>query len=146
MKNEKGITLMALIIYIILTLLVVAMLASISTMFFNNTEFLEESSKYAGEYNKFNMYFIEDVKKNNKVYSISETGNELVFIDGTTYVYQENAIYRDKVKICENITDLLFTKREDNTTGTKKEIVNVQIEINGADSFTADNDYVLKYW
>ena len=34
---------------------------------------------------------------------------KLVFIDGTTYVYQDKAIYRDKVKICENITDFLFT-------------------------------------
>ena len=146
MKSENGITLMALIIYIVLTLLVVTMLATISTMFLNNTEFLEESSKYTNEFNKFNMYFIEDVKNNKKTYSLSENGKKLVFVDGTTYIYQDNAIYRDKVKICDNITNCVFTKREDNTTGTKKEIINVQMEIAGQETFSSNNDYVLKYW
>ena len=82
MKKENGITLMSLIIYIILMLLVVAMLATMSTMFFKNTKIIEDESKYSGEFNKFNMFFIEDVKKSNSVYSINP--REIVFLDGTT--------------------------------------------------------------
>ncbi|MBP3256349.1 MAG: hypothetical protein J6M60_07720 [Clostridia bacterium] len=144
MKKENGITLMSLIIYIILMLLVVAMLATMSTMFFKNTKIIEDESKYSGEFNKFNMFFIEDVKKSNSVYSINP--REIVFLDGTTYAYQNNAIYRDKVKICDNITSCTFSNRTDDMSGVNKEIINVKIEMSGSDTFVADNDYVLKYW
>ena len=144
MKKEEGITLMSLIIYITILLIVVTMLATISTMFFKNTNIIEDDTQYSGEFNKFNMYFVEDVKKNSSTYTVNS--NEVVFLDGTTYRYEDGAIYRDKVKICTNITKCIFTKRIDNATGTNKEIINVQIGINENNNFETSNDYVLKYW
>lgn len=64
MKTQKGITLLSLIVYIILLTFVIAMLSVVSSLFFSNTKYITENSKNISEFNKFNMYFIEDVKNN----------------------------------------------------------------------------------
>ena len=141
MKNEKGITLVAVIIYIILLLIVTAMLSTMSQFFFENTKFIEDSSKYSSEFNKFNMFFIEDIKNNKSTYEVSES--KVVLKDGTTYEYKEAGIYRDKVKICNNISKCVFTKR---IVNGEKEIIQVEMEVNNEKNFKVYNDYVLKYW
>jgi hypothetical protein len=143
-KSERGVTLMSLIIYVIVLIIVAVMLAMMTNNFFRNTEILEETSRYAGEFNKFNMYFIEDVKKSTRSYSV--TSSEIIFKDGTTYEYRNGEIYRDKVKLCSNITNCMFTKRIETSGGIDKEIINVQIGIDGSNNFEVNNDYVLKYW
>ena len=144
MKNQKGITLISLIMYIVLLVIVTAMLATVSSMFFSNTKYLTDSSKYASEFNKFNMYFIEDVKNNKDVYSISE--KEIIFEDGTVYTYKnqnnDNGIYRNKIKICSNIGYCGFKKIEEDN----KKIINVHIVVNGSKLFETANNYVLRYW
>lgn len=145
MKQEKGITLVSLIIYIILLMFVVAILSNISQHFYSNTSYIQEMGKYISEFNKFNMYFIEDIKNNSDTYTV--TKDKLVFADGTIYTYSNKSIYRNKVEICTNINICEFTKREeqDKNNFTKK-IVNVKMEIEGSKTFNSENDYVLKYW
>ena len=101
MKSEKGITLISLIIYVVLLLIVVSFLSVVSTHFYSSTKYLMDNGKYVSEFDKFNMYFIEDVKNNIDVYSI-ET-NKIVFEDGTAYTYLNKSVYRNKVEICKNI-------------------------------------------
>lgn len=147
MKTQKGITLLSLIIYMIVLTIVIAMLATISELFFSNTKYITENSKYIAEFNKFNMYFIEDVKKNKTIKSISD--NEIVLEDGTTYYYQaspDNSIYRNKVKICKNIALCKFTQTQETIKNTTKYIVHVHMAIQGSKLFEATNEYVLKYW
>lgn len=145
MKSEKGITLISLIIYIILLIFVVTILEAISQHFYSNTSYIQEMGKYISEFNKFNMYFIEDVKNNSDTYEISE--NKVVFEDGTIYTYTNKTIYRNKVEICTNINTCIFNKREetDKNNFTKK-IINVKLEIESSKVFNTENDYVLKYW
>lgn len=147
MKSEKGITLMSLIVYIIAMCLVMATLAVISEFFFNNKEHIVDSSRNISEYNKFNMYFIEDVKNNKSTYTV--TDNEIIFEDGTSYTFiqnEDNSIYRNKVKICENIKHCKFTKINKIVDEVEKEIIEVHIVINGAQLFESTNEYVLRYW
>lgn len=147
MKSEKGITLMTLIIYIIVMCIVLAMLSLVSDMFFSNTNYLKDTTKYMSEYNKFNMYFIEDVKNNKDILSISDT--EIIFEDGTIYSYKpspDNSIYRNKVKICNNIGYCKFSNKEETTNNTTKKIIEVYMIINGTKFFETNNQYVLKYW
>lgn len=147
MKSEKGITLMTLIIYIIVMCLVLSMLAIISDLFYANKDYITENAKYMAEYNKFSMYFIEDVKNNKDILTI--TSNEIVFEDGTTYNYKaspDNSIYRDKVKICTNIAYCNFSQIEELVNNTTKKIINVHVIINGANIFETNNQYVLRYW
>lgn len=145
MKKEKGITLTSLIIYIVLLIFVVSILSIISQYFYANTSYVTETGKYVSEFNKFNMYFIEDVKNNSDVYSIEE--NEIVFEDGTTYTYLNQSIYRNKVEICKNIYTCIFTeKQEIDDNNFIKKIINVRIVVNGSKVFDSQNDYVLRYW
>lgn len=147
MKSEKGITLMTLIIYMIVMSLVIAMLALVSDLFYANTNYITENSKYISEYNKFTMYFVEDVKNNKDILQI--TNNEIVFEDGTVYTYKsspDNSIYRNKVKICTNIAYCQFDKIEEETDKVIKKILQVHMIIKGSKLFETNNEYVLKYW
>lgn len=64
MKSQKGITLISLIIYMIVMVLVISTLSILSRFFFSNKNHLLDESRYISEYNKFNMYFIADAKRN----------------------------------------------------------------------------------
>lgn len=145
MKSEKGITLTYLIIYIILLILVVSTLSIVSTHFYSNTKYLMDNGKYVSEFDKFNMYFIEDVKNNKETYSVDT--NKIVFEDGTIYTYSEKSIYRNKVELCRNIENCIFSKLEetDDNNFTKK-IINVKLSIAGENKFETEINYVLKYW
>lgn len=145
MKSEKGITLTYLIIYVVLLILVVSTLSIVSTHFYSNTKYLMDNGKYVSEFDKFNMYFIEDVKNNKETYS--EDSNKIVFEDGTIYTYSEKSIYRNKVELCRNIESCIFSKLEetDDNNFTKK-IINVKLSTAGENKFETEINYVLKYW
>lgn len=145
MKSEKGITLTYLIIYVVLLILVVSTLSIVSTHFYSNTKYLMDNGKYVSEFDKFNMYFIEDVKNNKETYSVDS--NKIVFEDGTIYTYLEKSIYRNKVELCRNIESCIFSKLEetDDNNFTKK-IINVKLSTAGENKFETEINYVLKYW
>lgn len=106
MKSEKGITLISIIVYMIGIILVISILASLSNFFFQNKNYLLENDRYISEYNKFNMYFINDVKNNKTaeietIYQKDASGNEvisdgnkveagmrIILADGTVYTYR----------------------------------------------------------
>ena len=144
MKKERGITLISLIIYIIVLCIVIAMLAMVSDMFYKNTDYLKDNSKYVAEYNKFNMYFIEDVKNNKDTYKVEE--NEIIFEDGTMYTYTEDGVYRNKIKICNNVAWCAFSKSEVETDDITKNIIKVYMIIDGTKLYETENEYVLRYW
>lgn len=147
MKSNRGITLISLIVYMVVLTIVISMLAMVSDLFFNNTNYIMDNGKYISEFNKFNMYFIEDVKNNSKVTSASS--DEIIFDDGTIYTYKgdkDKGIYRNKVKICENISLCEFSKKENTVDGFTKNILVVRIAIRGNKLFDTTNEYVLKYW
>lgn len=149
MKKEKGITLISLIIYIISLTLILSLLALISQNFYKNSNLITEKGKYISEYNKFNMFFIEDCKKNSDIYNISPEKNTITFEDGTTYTYksEDSGIYRNKVKICKNIIFCDFEKEvitdESNFT---KNTIKVNVTLGEESSFSSTTSYVLKYW
>ena len=131
MKSEKGITLIMLVTYIVLTTIALAILATISNYFYNNVYYLNNKAMYAAEFNKFNVYMVQDVKRNTKVniqVPTQENPNQdtiIAFGNGNRYIYYnsptskyKNAIYRvtqvkdangnvikdENGKITENIT------------------------------------------
>lgn len=144
MKSEKGITLVTLVLYIIVLLIVVGVLNSIHEMFYANLKHITNNSKNVSEFNKFNMYFIEDVK-NNRNAQVSQSEKEVIFDDGTKYTYSDKGIYRNKVKICNNIESCNFTLRNEEHS-TEKKIIKVNMTIKASNIFDAENDYVLRYW
>ena len=122
MKSQKGITLLSLIIYIVVILVVIGTLSVVSQNFYSSSSYITEMGKYVAEFDKFNMFFIEDVKNNENIYSITE--NQIIFEDGTIYTYSEQSIYRNKIEICSNIYTCVFTQKEetDQNNFTKKRL------------------------
>jgi len=147
LKSNKGVTLTILVIYMIVLVLTIGILANISGNFYKNKDYILNNGKYISEFNKFNMYFIEDVKNNSSIYSISN--NEIIFADGTVYTYKANpdkAIYRNKVQICKNIEYCEFTNREEVVDTVTKNIIKVKMMFNATELFETSTDYVLRYW
>ena len=147
MKSEKGITLTSLVVYVVVATVVISIMAVISSFFFSNMTLINGQEQYALEFNKFNMFFINDVK-NNKNAQI-DTGR-VVFEDGTIYEYRasEKAIYRNNIKIAKEIEEIGFIEStyQVPNTQTTKNLVNVKMTIGKDNKFSKTIEYVFKYW
>ena len=106
------------------------------------------------EFNKFNMYFIEDVKTNKQAeikQLMSNDGKnvlQIAFEDGDTYRYikEEKTIYKNMQKIAKNIQDLDAMQIEDATNNKKYIEVNIKIGAKDETNYEQEINYVLKYW
>ncbi len=93
MKSEKGITLITLATYIVLTTITLAILATVSNYFYNNVYYLDNKAMYAAEFNKFNVYMVQDVKRNSRVNIQVPTAEKpyqetiIAFGNGNRYIY-----------------------------------------------------------
>ena len=151
MKSEKGITLIVLSIYIIVFSIIIVLLANLSSYIYSNIENINDSSVDISEINKFNMYFISDIKTNNQadVKTLSDNNQntiQIIFQDGDVYSYveDEKSIYKNEQKIARNIEAF-------NAEGYKKNnktYIQVSIEIGTKDeaNYIKTTNYVLKYW
>ena len=150
-KSNRGITLLALSFYIVVILIVMGLLSSIRNFFFKNVDVLEDASRYAASFDKFNNYFVNDVKNNYHVKVDSNASNiTIIFEDGTTYIYNEEdgGIYREKIKIASNVTTFVVNKKNVVINTVQKEIIRINIAIGDSDAnlFNKKIDYTLKYW
>lgn len=124
MKKEQGITLMALILYIVLLTFVVAGISSITAAFYTNINDFDGESESAVSYAKFNMYFLNDIKNDGveiensadnfviisyvKEEETENTETSGIVVDNkkieyVEYSVQDGILYREKVKICEDV-------------------------------------------
>lgn len=145
MRSEKGVTLTSLVIYVIVATIVIGTLSLVSTFFFSNMNLIKDQNEHATEFNKFSMFFIEDVKKNR---TADVESKKIIFEDGTKYEYFSGAIYRNDKKIVEKVEDVDFNSYEytaENTT-TTKQIIRVKLTVAGSVNTQKGVDYVLKYW
>lgn len=149
MKSEKGITLTSLVIYVLIATILIGGIAMLSTFFFSNMNLIKEQDQYAPEFNKFNMFFIGDVKNNN---TATVTTTQVTFEDGTVYQYnaEEKAIYRNSTKIAKKVQTVNFTLNEikpsNNTHSTTKYTILVDISIGEKSNLHKAIEYTLRYW
>lgn len=122
MQGEKGITLISITIYVIVMLIVVSVITVLTSYFYTNIDINSVSEDLNQQYTKFNSYFTEEVnKKGNKLLKIgqieSDTGNQnyIIFSSGNQYTYvpQNQGIYRNQVKIAQNITGCTFSSKKE---------------------------------
>lgn len=144
-KNQKGITLTVLIIYITAMLMVVGILASISSFFHGNLGILKKSANYAAQFDIFNSYMIGDVKNNKDV---KVDGYTVIFEDGTTYVYEGDSLYRGQEKVATNVTDFEVSKKTITINNVDKNILRIKLTLGNSSKtlFNKNIDYTLKYW
>lgn len=160
MKSQKGMTMISLILYVSSFLAITATIAAITTFFYNNIEILDTSIGSSSQYNKFNLYFLNECKKaNNELYAwkasdsllrldrLKEPGKiDKKFItfsslDGTeknSFIYDDinNDLYYNSIKLCDDVED--FQIKIDETTG--KTVLSILIKIAGKVYTT---DYVV---
>ena len=86
--NEKGITLTSLVIYVTVMSVVIAVISTITTYTYKNMNNLEEQSQYAVELNKFDMYFLKDIKRAETV--IVSNDEEITDIITIIYKNEDN--------------------------------------------------------
>jgi len=147
MKSEKGITLTSLVIYIMVATIAIATMAIVSSFFFSNINLVRDQDKYAVEFNKFNMFFVNDVK-NNKTAQVQT--HKITFEDGTIYEYraEDKSVYRNGTKVAELVQELTFTADtyQVENTSTVKNLIRVSMNIGKRENFQKEIEYVLKYW
>ena len=147
MKSVKGITLTSLVIYIMVATIVIATMAIVSSFFFSNINLVRDQDKYAVEFNKFNMFFVNDVK-NNKTAQVQT--HKITFEDGTIYEYraEDKSVYRNGTKVAELVQELTFTADtyQVENTSTVKNLIRVSMNIGKRENFQKEIEYVLKYW
>lgn len=154
MKSEKGITLTILVIYVVFFSIIMSLLAALSNYIYKNIGYVNDNSIDISEFNKFNMYFIEDIKTNTQAEikeTVSEEGKEILqitFEDGDAYRYvkSEKTIYKNKQKIAKDIID--FNAEQFNNSEKRKKYIEVNIKIGSNDeaNYKKKIEYVLKYW
>jgi len=141
MKNNKGITLMSLVVYIAIILIVTATTMRITTYFRNNMEDVADVN-FEKEFSKMNLYLLDESKKiGNQILEIKD-GNEITFSSGNKYFYnkEEKTIYLNgNIKLCENVDNCIF---EQKIAENGKSIIELKIEIRGTIKTV---EYVIKH-
>ena len=147
MKNEKGITLVSLIIYLIFLSFSISMLLIMTRDISFGTTSIYDSAQGVGSFNSFNTSFIQDVKSSEscKVEKDSNGNIRITLSNGSiyTYVTNEKTIYRNSIKISTNISEFEVTYNDE----SKKNIV-VKITIGDSKTYLYGKKirYVFKYW
>lgn len=143
MKSQKGITLTSLAMYIVLILIVLAILATVSANMQGNVRNSGKEGTDISEINKFNMYFLKEVKKQgNSIESITSSdieveenipGDSIEFSNGKKFLYDSSnysieLIEQNKtIKLAKNIENCTFTEKMSNG----KIIIEVKIKPKG---------------
>ena len=119
MKNEKGITLISLVLYVILMTIIVTIVVNITAAFYSSLNEFDRESESAVAFSKFNMYFLNDIKKAGAaIGKTTDTSIEVTYMDRPSVVYsiQNKVLYRDSIKICDGIDDSKITSYTDANT------------------------------
>lgn len=128
MKNEKGITLISLTIYIIAMLIIISIISVISGYFYKNIAYSSQNVDPMVEYTKFNSFFTEEVnilglevlECNTQIDNNGNKTSYIVFNNNTQYTYisENKGIYKNKAKISRNIDNCEFKLEQNNGKDT----------------------------
>lgn len=137
-RHEQGITTATVIVYIIAILFVISALSVLSTYFTKQITAILKKSESSKTYTTFMSYFTQDIQESDNsietVYSEikEENGstyqiNHITFSNGSQYLYssQNNCIYKNDVKICENVDYCVFYETP---YGTNKTLVKIDFK------------------
>ena len=139
MKSDSGLTMTSLIVYMIAMVIAVSTIATITSFFYTNVSSLENDATNISEITKFHMYFLDETTKyNNSI--ISAKKNQIVFQTNNAFTFQDNAIYYNQVKICDNVKDAQFSVGEQNS----KTKIDVLLTFGDKMEFTRTTTYVLQ--
>ena len=139
MKNQKGITLVSLVIYVIVMIIVICVMSSIISDFYKNTDAVRGDVEEVVKFNKFNNYFLKEVKTtNNEVDSLNDS--YILFSSGNSFSISNNVIYYNNIEICDGVENMNITFGK-NGDEIDKSIINVNISF---ESFSKKITYKIE--
>lgn len=124
MKNQKGITLISVIIYILAMIIVISIVANITRYFYHNVSTITDGVDNSYIITTFNAYFSEDINIYGNTVTNCEEKSIQFSHNNNKYTFKNNSIYFNNIKICDNVLDCKFSY----DTDTK--IITVSIEAN----------------
>lgn len=142
MKNNKGVTLTSVIIYIIGLAITIGIIANLTSFFYKNIDVSEINNDTVTQYTKFSSIFITEINTENNYVIDCKTSNineektsYIIFATGNQYTFKNNAIYKNKIKICQNIDDCDFSYVfEDSIYKIKVDFKTKSIDMTGNDA------------
>jgi len=143
MRKERGITLVSLIIYIVVMTIAVGIMSSIVDLFYKNTETVQGNVRSIVEFNKFNNYFLKEIKApNNKVDNVVND-SYILFASGNSFSISEGAIYYNDTRVCDRVKSMII-KVEQDENKVYRDIVNVTLnfeDFNKSINYKLENIY-----
>lgn len=138
MKKDSGLTITSIIIYIVAMLIVIGIIATITSFFYTNVNNANNNSNNISEITKFHMYFLEETtKQDNEINVITDI--LISFKSGNTFTFQDNSIYFNNSRICENVNNLKFNVEEVN----QKKVITVLITVGENLEYTKTTKFVM---
>ena len=143
MRSKKGITMMSLVIYISSFLLVIGIVAGITTFFYGNSTLMNQELYSAADYNKLNLYLVKESEQRgnrvNNIESIEGTDENSYYIefsngDRFTFDIDNHLLYYNSTCLCEDIQSF----KGETSYESGKEVLNVIV------GFT-NKSYTCKY-
>ena len=143
MRKNNGVTMVSLIVYVVVMTIVLGFMGSIITSFYNNTDAVQGNVQQIVEFNKFNTYFLKEVKlNNNQVDHVSEDNTYILFKSGNAFSISNNKIYYNNIRVCDDVQALEFVLEQDTEDANGEySIINVTLEF---ESFNKSIRYKLE--
>lgn len=152
-KSQKGVTMISLMIYVASFAAITLVVGGITTFFYSNIQVMDENIGSNSEYNKLNLYLLNECKKPgatiHAIQGSNDTGSNTVELSnlssvGTdlndfvtfksdsgmnSFIFDDENkdLYYNSIKLCQNVED--FQLILDKSTG--KDVLTVFINING---------------
>jgi hypothetical protein len=147
MKKCKGITLMTLIIYVGVLLVVIAVMSSIIENFYQNNTTANENTKAILEFNKFNTYFLKEIKKpGNAVEALvnNNNNNYILFKTGNSFSLQNKIIYYNNIKICDGVENVQFSYGKKNNSDETTDETIIDVKVTFENNFSREIKYKIE--
>ncbi len=133
-----------LLIYIVIFIIMICIVGSVNTYFYNNIKEIDSELFAGAEYTRVNLYFLKTVKYNGikiKNYGLVEEDDSLSSYitfetsDGTTntFIKVKDILYYNKIKLCENVEEFSVVVDK-----LGKETISIDLKI-------SNKDYKLQY-
>lgn len=140
-NRKSGITLVALSIYIVTMVIVVALISLLTTFFYGNVLNMSDTTKDLAEFDQFNAYMVEETQKvGNRISNLNEENKTVAFTSGNVYTMEESGIYCNDVRVYQANLDLAnsyFSIKQENG----KDILVISVLTDT--SYTRTEEYVI---
>lgn len=140
-KNNNGVTLVALAIYVVLMLAVITVIGVFKSNVDKTIDSMGEYTSLVPEINKMHMYMLDEVNiENNKIAKRSSDGTYIEFTSGNKYLFNEGKIYKNSVLIFSDISNCNFEVDKENNN----DVLYVNLELGDTNFISKKLKYIMK--